>query len=49
MAKTSGSPTAVGRIEVDKESSFYGLLSAFRRLGQRLKLLAEARDARPLP
>jgi len=45
MAKTSGSPTAVGRIEVDKESTFYGLLSAFRRLGQRLKLLAEAQDA----
>jgi AAA+ superfamily predicted ATPase len=45
MAKTSGSPTAVGRIEVDKETSFYGLLPAFRRLGQRLKLLAEARDA----
>ena len=45
MTKTSGSPAAVGRIEVDKESCFYGLLPAFRRLGQRLKLLAEARDA----
>ena len=45
MAKTSGSPTAVGRTEFDKEATFYGLLSAFRRLGQRLKLLAEARDA----
>lgn len=45
MAKTSGSPTAVGRTEFDKEATFYGLLAAFRRLGQRLKLLAEARDA----
>lgn len=45
MVKTSGSPPAIGRIEIDNESCFYGLRPAFRRLGQRLKLLAEARDA----
>jgi len=44
MAKTSGSP-AISRIEIDKASHLYGLLPAFCRLGQRLKLLAEARDA----
>jgi len=43
MVKTSGSQPAIGRIDTDKESSFYGLLPAFRRLAQRLKLLAEAR------
>jgi hypothetical protein len=45
MVKTSGSQPAIGRIDVDKESSFYALLNAFRRLSQRLKLLVEARDA----
>jgi len=45
MVRTSGSQPAIGRIDIDKESSFYGLLPAFRRLAQRLKLLAEARDA----
>ena len=45
MAKTSESPPAIGRTEIDNQSSFYGLLPAFRRLGQRLKLLAEALDA----
>lgn len=45
MAKTSESPPAIGRTEIDNKSCFYGLLPAFRRLGQRLKLLAEARDA----
>src|SRR6185503_20411980 len=44
MVKTSGSQSAIGRIDIDKESSFHGLLPAFRRLGQRLRLLAEARD-----
>ena len=45
MVKTSGSPPAIGQIEIDNESYFYGLLPAFRRLRQRLKLLAEADDA----
>ncbi len=45
MVKTSGSPPAIGRIEIDNESYFYGLLPAFRRLSQRLKLLAEAGEA----
>ena len=36
---------AIGRIEIDNKSCFYGLLPALRRLSQRLKLLAEARDA----
>ena len=45
MVRTSGSQPAIGRIDIDKQSSFYGLLPAFRRLAQRLKLLAEARDA----
>jgi hypothetical protein len=45
MIKASGSQAAIGRIEIDKESYFYGLLPAFRRLSQRLELLAEARDA----
>src|SRR6185503_19953900 len=45
MVRTSGSQPAIGRIDIDKESSFYGLLPAFRRLAQRFKLLAEARDA----
>ena len=56
MVKTSGSPPAIGRIEINNESYFYGLLPAFRRLVQRLKLLAHARhasepdlDAQPFP
>ena len=42
MAKLSGSSPDIGRIEIDKESCLNGLLPAFRRLDQRLKLLVGA-------
>lgn len=44
MAKLSVSSLDIGRIEIDKESCLHGLLPAFRRLDQRLKLLVEAWD-----
>jgi AAA+ superfamily predicted ATPase len=45
MAKVFGLPPSIGRNEIDTESCFHGLLPAFRRLDERLKLLAAAWDS----
>jgi AAA+ superfamily predicted ATPase len=44
MATLYGLPRDIGSIEIDKESCLHDLLPAFRRLDQRLKLLAGAWD-----
>lgn len=57
MSETSEVQSAINRLEAEGKPAFYGLLNAFRRLDQRLKLLlGEARvsdtaeaDAQPFP